>query len=95
MLCWGTAQEEEGQIASSTDSASGMSLTPTLHSCHLTSSTAGEIQELTSCFLFGATLLLDHSPDFRLAYAIHFGHVGFHLVTITLLGRWLQQQTTK
>jgi hypothetical protein len=52
---------------------------PALHT-HLALSTAAEIQEFTSCFLVGASLLLDHCPDIRLAHARHLVHVSFHLV---------------
>ncbi len=39
--------------------------------------------------------LFHHSMDFRLAHSRHFGHVGLHLVAITLLSRWRQQRPTR
>jgi hypothetical protein len=55
---------------------------------HLTLSTAAEIQDWRVASLFvRAQLLLDHSLDFRLPHAWHFGHVGFRMVAITIHGR--------
>jgi hypothetical protein len=52
-------------------------------------------QEFTLVLLFFTSLLLHHSMDFKLAHARYFGHVGFHLVAITLLSRWRQLLPTR
>jgi hypothetical protein len=64
-------------------------------SFHITLRFAAVFQEFTLVFLFFTSLLLHHSMDLRLAHARHFRHVGFHLVSITLLCRWRQRQPTR
>jgi hypothetical protein len=64
-------------------------------SFQITSRIAAVFQEFTLVFLFFTSLLLHHNMDLRLARARHFGHVCFHLVTITLPSRWRQRRPTR